>query len=68
MIYFDRPTQERILRRFAPLMRSNGLLFAGHSESLFQVSDAFRLLGKTVYTPAQGVRAGAAAPVRKTAA
>jgi len=49
MIYFDKPTQSRILERFAPLMRPDGLLFAGHSESLFHVSHLFQLRGKTVY-------------------
>lgn len=49
MIYFDKHTQAAILRRFAPLLRPDGLLFVGHSESLFHVSDVFRLRGKTVY-------------------
>lgn len=49
MIYFDKPTQARILHRFAPLLRPEGLLFVGHSESLFHVADTFRLRGKTVY-------------------
>lgn len=49
MIYFDKPTQGKILSRFAPLMKSNGLLFAGHSENFLYVSDAFKLRGKTVY-------------------
>jgi chemotaxis protein methyltransferase CheR len=49
MIYFDKQTQAAILRRFAPLLRPDGLLFVGHSESLFHVSDIFRLRGKTVY-------------------
>jgi chemotaxis protein methyltransferase CheR len=49
MIYFDKSTQAAILRRFAPLLRPDGLLFVGHSESLFHVSDVFRLRGKTVY-------------------
>jgi chemotaxis protein methyltransferase CheR len=49
MIYFDKQTQSSILRRFAPLLRPDGLLFVGHSESLFHVSDVFRLRGKTVY-------------------
>jgi chemotaxis protein methyltransferase CheR len=51
MIYFDKQTQATILRRFAPLLRRDGLLFVGHSESLFHVSDVFRLRGKTVYEP-----------------
>ena len=49
MIYFDKPTQGKILSRFAPLMKSDGLLFAGHSENFLYVSDAFKLRGKTVY-------------------
>lgn len=49
MIYFDKPTQSKILSRFAPLMKADGLLFAGHSENFLNVSDAFTLRGKTVY-------------------
>jgi chemotaxis protein methyltransferase CheR len=51
MIYFDKPTQHRILARFAPLMQRDGLLFAGHSESFVHAKDLFRPLGKTVYAP-----------------
>jgi chemotaxis protein methyltransferase CheR len=49
MIYFDKPTQSRILTRFVPLMKPDGLLFAGHSENFMYATDAFRLRGKTVY-------------------
>lgn len=49
MIYFDKPTQGKILSRFAPLMKHDALLFAGHSENFLYVSDAFKLRGKTVY-------------------
>ncbi len=49
MIYFDKPTQARILSRFAPLMKPHGLLFAGHSENFSYVTNAFRLRAKTVY-------------------
>ncbi len=49
MIYFDKPTQHRILTRFAPLMSDDGLLFAGHSESFLHSADLFSSLGKTVY-------------------
>ncbi len=54
MIYFDRATQAAILRRLAPLLRPDGLLFVGHSESLFHVSETFRLRGKTVYELVRG--------------
>jgi chemotaxis protein methyltransferase CheR len=49
MIYFDKPTQLKILQRFAPLLRTNGLLFVGHSEHLYHASDLFKLKGKTIY-------------------
>jgi len=52
MIYFDKSTQLSILARFAPLLRPDGLLFAGHSESLYHAAHLFRLRGKTVYMPA----------------
>jgi chemotaxis protein methyltransferase CheR len=49
MIYFDKATQRRVLRRFAPLMQPDALLFAGHSESFLHSADLFRLRGNTVY-------------------
>jgi len=49
MIYFDKTTQLGILERFAPLLRPEGLLFAGHSESFHNAGHLFRLRGKTVY-------------------
>ncbi|WNV04448.1 CheR family methyltransferase [Candidatus Methylospira mobilis] len=49
MIYFDKITQKKILDRFVPLMAPHALLFAGHSESFVQLTDAFSLRGKTVY-------------------
>lgn len=50
MIYFDKATQARILERFVPLLKPDGLLFAGHSENFSYISKAFRLRGQTVYT------------------
>jgi len=49
MIYFDKPTQYAILKKFVPLLREDGLLFAGHSESFLHAADLFRSLGRTVY-------------------
>ncbi len=51
MIYFDKPTQYKILARLHPLLRADGRLFVGHSESLTHVTDLFRLQGNTVYIP-----------------
>jgi chemotaxis protein methyltransferase CheR len=50
MIYFDKQTQARILSRFAPLLKPDGLLFAGHSENFSHISQAFKLRGQTIYT------------------
>ncbi len=58
MIYFDKPTQLKILQKFAPLL-DDGLLFVGHSESLFHAAQLFRLRGKTVYERVQAGRAAA---------
>lgn len=49
MIYFDKPTQYAILKRFRPLLRPEGAMFAGHSESFLHAADLFRPLGRTVY-------------------
>jgi len=53
MIYFDKPTQYNILKKFVPFMRSDGLLFAGHSESFQHAADLFHIRAKTVYTVAE---------------
>lgn len=49
MIYFDKETQEKILRRFVPMLKPGGILFAGHSENFSQISKEFYLRGQTVY-------------------
>lgn len=49
MIYFDAPTQRRVLERMHRAMRPHGLLFAGHSENFGDSKDLFRLRGKTIY-------------------
>jgi chemotaxis protein methyltransferase CheR len=50
IIYFDKDTQRALFSRIAPLQKPGDLLFLGHSESLLQVSDAWSMLGKTIYT------------------
>ena len=49
MIYFDAPTQRRVLERIHRSMRAGGLLYVGHSENFTDSRDLFRLRGKTVY-------------------
>jgi len=49
VIYFDKDTQRDLFSRVAQLQSSGNLLFLGHSESLFKVSEQYALIGKTVY-------------------
>jgi chemotaxis protein methyltransferase CheR len=49
MIYFDAPTQRRVLERIHSRMRPKGLLFVGHSENFTESRDLFELRGKTIY-------------------
>jgi chemotaxis protein methyltransferase CheR len=49
MIYFDAPTQRKVLERIHRVMKPHGLLFVGHSENFTESRDLFRLRGKTIY-------------------
>ncbi|HTT07904.1 MAG TPA: protein-glutamate O-methyltransferase CheR [Gammaproteobacteria bacterium] len=49
VIYFDKEMQKKLFTRFADILSPDGHLFIGHSESLFGVSDRFKLAGPTVY-------------------
>ncbi|WP_148242074.1 CheR family methyltransferase [Enterobacter asburiae] len=49
MIYFDAATQQRLLQRFARLLKPGGLLFVGHSEHFSHAHIPLRLRGQSVY-------------------
>ena len=49
MIYFDVPTQRRVLERIHGVTRPGALLYVGHSENFNDSRDIFRLRGKTIY-------------------
>jgi chemotaxis protein methyltransferase CheR len=49
VIYFDKPTKQRLFERYAGLLAPGGYLFLGHSESMYGLSDSFELVGRTVY-------------------
>jgi len=51
MIYFDRPTQKRVLQHCLRYLAPDGLFFAGHSENLNHLGELFDPCGKTVYRP-----------------
>lgn len=49
VIYFDKETQRDLFARIARLQRPGDLLFLGHSESLFKISESYALIGKSIY-------------------
>lgn len=49
MIYFDAPTQRRVLERIHRVLKPGGMLFVGHAENFSESRDLFTLRGKTVY-------------------
>lgn len=49
LIYFDYPTQNRIIRRFHDLLSDQGILMLGHSENTLDADSLFERLGRTIY-------------------
>lgn len=49
MIYFDKPTQEKLVQRFHDVLDDGGLFFTGHSESLTGIRHSFRYIQPTIY-------------------
>ena len=51
MIYFDRPTQKKILERMVKMMPATGMYVAGHSENFTMYPSLVTPMGKTLYRP-----------------
>lgn len=49
MIYFDKPTQLKLLERMIQFLTPDGLYVAGHSESFTHATHLVHLVGKTTY-------------------
>jgi len=50
MIYFDQPTKERLVSRFAEYLRPGGFLYIGHSERVSGPGEALlEPVGPTIY-------------------
>jgi chemotaxis protein methyltransferase CheR len=49
IIYFDRKTQEQLIARFCKVLKTNGHLFLGHSESIHGFTLPLLRLTSTVY-------------------
>ena len=65
LIYFDLISKRRVIQHFYNNLLRHGYLFLGHSESLYGVSDEFRLVhlpGATAYVKGERSTAGKQAP------
>ncbi len=49
VIYFDKDTQRTLFEKFANIHANRGYLLIGHSETLYNVTDRYKLLKNTVY-------------------
>lgn len=49
LIYFDKPTQEKVVRRLADCLRPGGWLFLGHSESITGFDLPLKTVANTVF-------------------
>lgn len=49
VIYFDKPTQQTLMRKFYKQLRPGGYLFIGHSETLSGLDVDFKAVASTVY-------------------
>jgi chemotaxis protein methyltransferase CheR len=49
VIYFDKPTQQTLMRKFHRQLRPGGYLFIGHSETLSGLDVDFKPVASTVY-------------------
>lgn len=49
MIYFDRPTQQKLINRLWDLIESGGFLFVGHSEGLSAITHNFKYVKPAIY-------------------
>jgi chemotaxis protein methyltransferase CheR len=49
LIYFDRPTQEKVIRKLCSRLEPGGYLFLGHSESISQLQLPLQQVQPTVF-------------------
>lgn len=51
LIYFDKPTQKRVVEAFAKALRPGGILFLGHAESIMRLTDLYEpvITPKAIY-------------------
>jgi chemotaxis protein methyltransferase CheR len=67
LIYFDRPTQQRILHRLVHQLTDTGLLFLGHAESVHGLVSGLTPVAATVYRRDDQATAASAPPTAASA-
>ncbi len=54
LIYFDKPTQEAVIRKFLDFLEPGGFLFLGHSETIFGMNLPLKNVSPTVFQRVEG--------------
>ena len=49
LIYFDKPTQQKLFQRMAGAIKKDGYLMLGHSEAMHGLNDLFKSVGHSIY-------------------
>ena len=49
LIYFDKPTQQKLFQRMAGALKKEGYLMLGHSEAMHGLNDLFKPVGHSIY-------------------
>ena len=49
LIYFDKPTQQKLFQRLAGVLRKDGYLMLGHSEAMHGWDNIFKPVGYSIY-------------------
>ena len=54
LIYFDKPTQHRLLERMASMLSPDGFLMLGHAEAIHGFDHLYRAVGHSIYQARTG--------------
>jgi chemotaxis protein methyltransferase CheR len=49
LIYFDKPTQQKLFQRMGNALKPGGYLMLGHSEAMHGLNDMFKPVGHSIY-------------------
>jgi chemotaxis protein methyltransferase CheR len=49
LIYFDRETQEKVINRLCSKLKTNGVFFLGHSESITSMQVPLKQIKPTIF-------------------